>query len=181
MLWDWLKIHLLEHWSSESTRPHSCHSHTRHLDWCIPHYWLVCIRTPVRIEQTEWPAESCLSSFSGSLLFLTASTGKYLTWDKFHITKRSKIVSRNGTAPSSFGGWNWTETSEHHWPSDQQKLTCDFTDHCLGLWTVYVILSYESSITELLFSLEQSHMWQIFWIKLRFKYNHYHNVGRHLS
>lgn len=45
---------------------------------------------PRSIEQTEWPAESCLSSSPASLLSLTASTGKYLTWDKFHITRGSE-------------------------------------------------------------------------------------------
>ncbi len=50
------------------------------------------------IEQTEWPAESCLSSSPGSFLSLTASTGKYLSCDKSHITRGSKFVGENGTA-----------------------------------------------------------------------------------
>lgn len=50
------------------------------IDLCV--LWL-----PASIEQTEWPAESRLSSSPGSLLSLTASTDKHLSWDKSNIAR----------------------------------------------------------------------------------------------
>lgn len=72
------------------------------IDLCV--LWL-----PASIEQTEWPAESCLSSSPGSLLSLTASTAKHLSWDKSSIARRE--ARSNGRANFVPGevklSWDW--------------------------------------------------------------------------
>lgn len=81
---------------------------------------------PMSIEQTERPAESCLSSSPGSLLSLTASTGKYLTWDKFHITGGDlNSLAEMGWPPASSERRNWAETAEPSWPRDHRMLIWD--------------------------------------------------------
>lgn len=97
---------------------------------------------PMSIEQTEGAGESCLPSSPGSLLSLTASKGKYLTWDKFHITRRSKFVGRNSMTTIFFGErkLSWSiQVSLAKWPSHFYVQLWDFTDHCgvcsLLLWT----------------------------------------------
>lgn len=108
---------------------------------------------PMSIEQTEGAGESCLASSPGSLLSLTASKGKYLTWDKFHITRRSKFVGRNSMTTIFFGErkLSWSiQVSLAKWPSHFYVRLWDFTDHCFVDFVVYVLYCCEHRIRQIL-------------------------------
>lgn len=70
---------------------------------------LCVLRLPANIEQTERPAESCLSSSPVSLLSLTASKAKHLSRDKSNIARgeaRSLGCTNFVTAEMKVS-WNW--------------------------------------------------------------------------
>lgn len=71
---------------------------------------LCVLGLPGSIEQTEWPAESCLSSSPGSLLSLTASTSKHLSWDKSNTVRgEARSKGRVNFVPGEMKrSWNWS-------------------------------------------------------------------------
>lgn len=71
---------------------------------------LCVLQLPGSIEQTEWPAESCLSSSPGSLLSLTASTPKHLSWDKSNsVSGEAPSKARVNFVPGEMKrSWNWS-------------------------------------------------------------------------
>ena len=102
---------------------------------------------PMSIEQTERPAESCLSSSPGSLLSLTASTGKYLTWDKFHITGGDlNSLAEMGWSPASFERRNWAETAEAELAARSPHADLRLCSSVFFFQLLYVLYHHDNNI-----------------------------------